>query len=62
MPDPSQLVLCHGRGCPMKENCLRYTSVPEIRQKYFKEMPYDEEQFDCKYQMLPDHDDEPEAA
>jgi len=37
MPD---ITMCDGKGCEIKENCLRYKATPsEFRQSYFCDPP-----------------------
>lgn len=38
MPD---ITMCAGDGCPVKENCYRYTAKASGRQSYFAMTPYD---------------------
>jgi len=40
MPD---ICKCKGDGCPIRDNCFRFTSLPSIRQSYFVEIPWDGE-------------------
>ncbi len=45
---------CVGGDCPIKESCLRFTSLPaEIAQTYFIEPPYDKEDKKCYYLLNP---------
>lgn len=46
MPD---ITMCHGTGCPVKEDCYRYTAKPnKYRQSYFTDPPVDEDG-NCEY-------------
>ena len=43
----TDITKCEGTGCPIKENCYRYTSKPnEYRQSYFVEVPYKDDECD----------------
>jgi hypothetical protein len=47
MPD---ITMCNGEGCPLKENCYRFTATPsEYSQSYFIEIPYDNEYERCEH-------------
>tara|TARA_R110000868_G_scaffold98868_1_gene272192 strand:- start:1198 stop:1371 length:174 start_codon:yes stop_codon:yes gene_type:complete len=47
MPD---IAMCKGEGCPLKEQCLRYTAKPgKHMQSYFTEVPYDKEKKECQH-------------
>ncbi len=40
----ADISMCMGTGCPLKEQCYRYTARPdEYRQSYFVTPPIDEE-------------------
>ena len=42
--------MCKGEGCPLKEQCLRYTAKPgKHMQSYFTEVPYDKEKKECQH-------------
>lgn len=37
----ADITMCFGGGCPMKEQCYRYTAKPDkYRQSYFVGLPY----------------------
>jgi hypothetical protein len=37
----SDIAMCKGTGCPVKEQCYRFTAKPnEFRQSYFVEVPF----------------------
>lgn len=39
MPD---ITMCAGEGCPIKEDCYRFTAKPNgLYQSYFSVVPYD---------------------
>lgn len=38
MPD---ITMCDGKGCPLKQNCYRFTAKPNERQSYFAEAPWE---------------------
>ena len=38
---PSDITMCAGGDCPLRQRCYRYRSVPAGRQDYFGAMPYD---------------------
>lgn len=40
MPD---IAMCHGDGCNVKETCYRHIVEPSLRQSYFVNPPYKEE-------------------
>lgn len=51
MPD---ITMCSGEGCPLKENCYRFTAtpnpaVPIHSQSWFAEPPIQGD--DCEYQI-----------
>ncbi len=35
------ITMCTGDGCPLKENCYRFTSIASERQSYFFTPPFD---------------------
>lgn len=44
------ITMCMGNGCPLKENCLRYKSIPnEDYQSYFTEIPYKLKENKCEF-------------
>jgi len=46
MPDIS---MCSGEGCPLKENCYRFTATPsKFRQSYFFTPPFKDGE--CEYE------------
>lgn len=48
MPD---ITMCVGEGCPLKEECFRYTAKPsEYRQSYFDGTP-NYSRLRCEYFM-----------
>lgn len=50
MPD---IWMCHGEGCPMKDQCYRHTAKETpLRQAYFLTPPLTSvEPFECEYQL-----------
>ena len=37
----SDISMCFGKGCPLKDNCYRFTAKPnEFRQSYLMEVPF----------------------
>jgi hypothetical protein len=49
MPD---ITMCEGKDCPLKEDCYRYTAIPnEYRQSYFMNPPYNKEEGKCDHHM-----------
>lgn len=37
----ADITMCFGSGCPLKEQCYRYTAKPDkYRQSYFVGLPY----------------------
>jgi hypothetical protein len=40
MPD---ITMCSGDGCPLKDECFRYTATPSPRQSYFVKAPFKKE-------------------
>lgn len=49
MPD---ITMCEGTGCPMCDECYRYTAKPnEYRQSYFDITPYDDESGECEHKI-----------
>jgi len=46
----SDISKCTGKGCPLKEECYRFTApAKELWQSYFTNVPYDESKKECKY-------------
>ena len=46
----SDITMCTGKECPLKETCYRYTAPKnEYRQSYFQFVPYDHESGDCEF-------------
>ncbi len=44
--------MCKGDGCPLKDNCLRFTAKPnEYRQAYFITPPYKKDE-GCEYKIV----------
>lgn len=41
------ITMCFGKGCPLKNNCIRYVAKPEKYQSYFEESPYNDGKCDC---------------
>ena len=37
---------CKGEGCPIKENCKRYTAKESLMQSYFIESPFKDNKCD----------------
>lgn len=49
MPD---IAMCKGDNCPLKRTCYRFTAKPsEYLQSYFLNVPYDEKEGTCNYQI-----------
>lgn len=46
---PSDLLLCPGEACPLRNHCLRYTATIFGRQDFFGRAPYRPEEQSCKY-------------
>ena len=46
---PSDITLCGGQNCPLKENCLRCTAVCYGRQDFFGSSPYNAALNTCDY-------------
>lgn len=44
---------CHGKNCPIKDECLRYVFKHRGNslQYFFREPPYDEKEKKCEYKM-----------
>lgn len=44
------ITMCSGQGCPLKQNCKRFTSVGDKYQSYFMEPPFTmkKDLFDCE--------------
>ena len=43
----SDITMCFGTDCPIKENCYRYTATAnEYRQSYFTNPPYKKDKCD----------------
>lgn len=36
----ADITMCFGSGCPLKEQCYRYTAKPDEYQSYFVGLPY----------------------
>lgn len=46
----SDISICEGKDCPLKENCYRYKAVPNpYRQSFFANIPYDLKEKKCEY-------------
>jgi len=46
----SDITMCEGLECPLKEKCYRYTApANEYWQAYFAEIPYDIESEECEH-------------
>lgn len=46
----SDISKCSGEGCPLKEECYRFTApANEFWQSYFTTVPYDKEKKECEY-------------
>jgi hypothetical protein len=45
----ADITKCKGVGCPVKEDCYRYTAEADIYQAYFLYAPYDKEKKKCDY-------------
>ena len=44
-----ELAKCHAAGCPIKNQCLRFTKKSDdLLQLWLKSMPYDQETQSCK--------------
>jgi hypothetical protein len=46
---PYDITLCHGQGCPVKENCVRSTQEVLGRQNFFGQLPYNFALNTCDY-------------
>lgn len=45
----SDITMCDGGRCPVKEQCYRYTAKPTPKwQSYFYEIPYNFEKKECE--------------
>ena len=60
-----EITKCAGDGCPLRDNCYRYTCEPDpLMQHWFKEIPYDERTETCDHQsplLLPQKKQTPKA-
>lgn len=46
----SDISMCSGNNCPLKENCYRFLAAPNpYRQSYFTEPPFNKVIEDCDY-------------
>ena len=45
----ADITKCKGLGCPVKEDCYRYTAKADKYQSYFTDSPYDKENKKCDY-------------
>ena len=36
----ADITKCSGEGCPIKENCKRFTAIESMMQSYFVEPPF----------------------
>lgn len=43
---------CKGEGCPIKENCKRYTAKESLMQSYFIESPIENGKCEMYWQNL----------
>lgn len=45
----TDITKCRGDGCPIKDNCYRYTAPSSEMQSYFIEIPFEikDEIFEC---------------
>ena len=43
------ITLCPGQGCPVKENCFRFTAEVLGRQDFFGRLPYNFDTRSCEY-------------
>lgn len=44
----SDITMCRGEDCPIKEQCYRYKATPnEYQQSYFYKIPYDKDKKEC---------------
>ncbi len=46
---PDDICMCCGEGCPLKHECYRYTSTPDLGQAYFMTPPIEDDK--CEYLM-----------
>ncbi len=50
MPD---ITMCHGKECPFKETCYRFTAESDNPQSYFLSIPLtykeDTDEYSCEY-------------
>lgn len=58
----SDISMCHGIGCPIKDNCYRHEAKPnEFWQTYFAEMPgfwWEPIGWKCQHYWPTDHEEE----
>ena len=40
----NDITMCKGDGCPVKQQCHRYTAKPAQYQSYFRKVPYSDDQ------------------
>lgn len=46
----SDITMCNGKDCPLKESCYRYTAPKSlIWQSYFQVTPYNHKEEECEY-------------
>jgi 2-hydroxychromene-2-carboxylate isomerase len=50
---PSEIVFCSGDKCPLKQQCVRYTTRGFGRQDFFVGVPYNFQTEDCDYFLPP---------
>ena len=43
----SEIAMCQGKDCPIRETCFRYKAKPNLYQTYLKDSPYDKETGKC---------------
>lgn len=41
----------HNTDCPLKSDCYRFTREPDRDQKYYKNIPYDENNGRCNFYL-----------
>lgn len=46
---PKDIARCYGEGCPLKNNCLRFTAEQNTGEEYFFITPYEVDH--CEYQI-----------
>ena len=46
---PDDICMCDGEGCPIKDDCYRFTAIPDMLQTWFMKSPIKDDK--CDYLM-----------